>query len=61
MAYIFNWCEIEAKPNIRVRRNLKYIITYITAEEIFDTLEKTFFRLKEDQEQEANNKYYRLY
>ena len=61
MAYIFDRCGIEAKPYIRVRRNPKHAITYITAEEIFDILEKTFSRPKEDQEQEANDEYYRLY
>ena len=36
-------------------------MTYITAEEMFDILEKIFFRPKEDWEQEANNEYYHLY
>ena len=36
-------------------------MAYITAEEMFNTLEKTFSRPKEDWEQEANNKYYHLY
>ena len=61
MAYIFNQCGIEAKPYIRVRRNPKHIMAYITAKEMFDILEKIFSRSKEDWEQEANNKYYHLY
>ena len=36
-------------------------MAYITAEEMFDILEKTFSRPKEDWEQEANDEYYCLY
>ena len=50
MAYIFDQCGIKAKSYIRVRRNPKHAMTYITAEEMFDTLEKIFFRPKEDWE-----------
>ena len=61
MAYIFDRYRTKAKSYIRVRRNPKYAIVYITAEEMFDILEKTFSRPKKDQEQEANDEYYRLY
>ena len=61
MAYIFNQCGTEAKLYIRVRRNPKHAMAYITAEEMFDILEKTFFRPKKDWEQKANDKYYRLH
>ena len=61
MAYVFDQCGTEAKPYIRVRRNPKHAIAYITAEEMFNTLEKTFSRPKEDREQEASDEYYRLY
>ena len=36
-------------------------MAYITAEKIFDILEKIFSRSKEDREQEASDEYYRLY
>ena len=61
MAYVFDWYRTEAKLYIRVRRNSKHIMAYITAEKIFDILEKTFSRFREDREQEASNEYYHLY
>ena len=48
MAYIFNQYKIEVKSYIRIRRNPKYIITYITTEEMFNILEKIFSKPKED-------------
>ena len=61
MAYIFDRCGTEAKPYVRIRRNPQHIIAYITAEEMFDTLKKTFSKPKEDREQEAQNEYYQLF
>ena len=61
MAYVFDRCGTEVKPYIRIQRNPQHIIAYIIIEEIFDILEKTFSKPKENREQEAQNKYYRLF
>ena len=61
MAYVFDRCGTEAKPYVRIRRNPQHTMAYTTAEEMFDTLEKTFSKPKEDQEQEAQDEYYRLF
>ena len=61
MAYIFDRCGTEAKLYVRIRRNPQHIMAYITAEEMFNTLKKTFFKLKEDWEQETQDKYYQLF
>ena len=61
MAYVFDRYGTEAKPYVRIRRNPQHIMAYITAEEMFNTLEKTFSKPKEDREQEAQDEYYRLF
>ena len=61
MAYVFDRCGTEAKLYIRIRRNPQHTMAYITAEEMFDTLEKTFSKPKEDREQEAQDEYYQLF
>ena len=61
MAYIFDRCGTEAKLYIRIQRNPQHIMAYTTAEEMFDILEKTFSKPKEDWEQKAQDEYYQLF